>query len=286
MGDDAVQRTSDWIAVMRDDEHRRADAYLRDPHAHLLTGEPAISQVAYQRGIGSPVGVVVGRGRFGDAVIAQAVRAGVRQVVGLGAGSDTRAWRLDLPPELAWFELDLPGQLDAKNAVFDALDIRASCVRSCVEADLRGDWYPALADAGFDAARPTVWIAEGLFYYLDRPDALRLAADVTRFSARGSELVFDIPHTEFAHDPGKARFLSFMRDRGSPWVGRSTTRASCCLAERGRPRRTCHPTSPRADAPGWSRCPCGSRATTGSSGTRGRAVRGWLREGVIFDPTV
>ncbi|NUU22137.1 MAG: SAM-dependent methyltransferase [Streptomycetaceae bacterium] len=207
------------MAVMRADEHRRPDAYLRDPHAHLLTGEPAISQVALMRRMNAPIGVVLGRGRFGDAVLGRAVAAGVRQVVELGAGSGTRAWRLPLPRDVVWYEVDLPGQLAAKNAAFERAGIAPSCVRRCVDADLRQSWAGAIADAGHDPSTPTVWIAEGLFYYLERAPAREIMRTVTALSAPGSRLVFDIPHTDFRRDPEKAQFLAYMADRGSPFVG-------------------------------------------------------------------
>ncbi|MDI2130721.1 class I SAM-dependent methyltransferase [Yinghuangia seranimata] len=217
MGDEAIQATSDWMAVMRDMEHRRADAYLRDPHAHLLAGEPAVSEVEYGLSLGGPMGVVIGRGRFGDAVIERAMTDGVRQVVGLGAGSDTRPWRLDLPRETAWYEVDLPGQLDGKNAVFDAHGLTVRCRRTCVDADLRGAWEHALAAAGHDPAHPTTWLAEGLFYYLDRDAALAITDTVTELSAPGSHLVFDVPHPGFVAD--RAEFAAYMADRGVPFVG-------------------------------------------------------------------
>lgn len=219
MGDEAVQATSDWMAVVRGMEYERADAYLRDPHAHLLTGEPAISQVEYCITIGAPTGVVIGRGRFGDSVVEHAIAEGVRQVVSLGAGSDSRPWRLALPADLAWYEVDLPGQLDGKLAVFESAGLIPRCARQSVGADLRHAWDAELAAAGHDAARPTVWVAEGLFYYLERPDALAVTDTLTRLSAPGSRIVFDVPHPGFVTDPEKAEFVRYMADRGSPFVG-------------------------------------------------------------------
>lgn len=219
MGDDAVQRTSDWMAVVRDDEHRRADAYLRDPYAHLLRTPAAEEHVAHQIRLGAPVGVVVGRGRFGDAAVARGAAAGVRQLVLLGAGSDTRCRRLALPSDLTAYEVDLPGQLASKESAFEAAGLTPSTSRRRVDADLRGDWGTALAAAGHEAGRPTVWIAEGLFYYLDRGDSLELLSEIGRLSAAGSHVVFDVPHPAFARDPAKSAFLALMTESGCPWLG-------------------------------------------------------------------
>lgn len=43
------------------------------------------------------------------------------QVVLLGAGMDTRAWRINLPPGTSWYELDQADLLAAKVAALDAL---------------------------------------------------------------------------------------------------------------------------------------------------------------------
>ncbi|MGR7003472.1 class I SAM-dependent methyltransferase [Yinghuangia aomiensis] len=244
MGDDAVQRTSDWMAVVRDDEHRRADAYLRDPYARLLRTAVAEEQVAYQIGLGAPVGVVVGRGRFGDAAVERGVAAGVRQLVLLGAGSDARCWRLALPSDLTAYEVDLPGQLDAKERAFEAAGLVPSAPRRRVDADLRGDWAAALAAAGHDAGRPTVWIAEGLFYYLDRGDSIELLSEIGRLSAAGSRVVFDVPHPAFARDPAKSAFLALMtrervpvaRVRGASGRAAAAGRVAARRVSAARPR--------------------------------------------------
>jgi methyltransferase (TIGR00027 family) len=72
-----------------------------------------------------------------------------------------------------------------------------------VAIDLRQDWPAALRQAGFDADRPTAWIAEGLLGYLP-PDAQdRLLDNITTLSAEGSRFAADavpnLPQPEQAH---------------------------------------------------------------------------------------
>ncbi|MGA4541471.1 class I SAM-dependent methyltransferase [Uniformispora flossi] len=160
-----------------------------------------------------------GAGRFGDAAVERAVAAGVRQLVLLGAGSDPRCRRLALPSDLTAYEVDLPGQLDAKESAFEAAGLVPSAPRRRVDADLRGDWAAALAAAGHDAGRPTVWIAEGLFSSLDRGDSIELLSEIGRLSAAGGRVVFDVPHPAFARDPAKSAFLALMTESGCPWLG-------------------------------------------------------------------
>jgi O-methyltransferase involved in polyketide biosynthesis len=110
------------------------------------------------------------------------------QVVLLGSGMDTRPWRLDLPPGIAWFEVDRHDVLAAKRAElsrsgvqFTAVDTAAAdnsssgtetqlraASWSCAAVDLQvSGWSAALVAAGLDPRVPTAWLAEGLLYYLE-----------------------------------------------------------------------------------------------------------------------
>jgi len=123
-----------------------------------------------------------------DQQVQHAVAAGCRQVVLLGAGLDSRAFRLGLGKDVTVFELDQAPVLDFKQAVLDGHGATPTATRVPVRVDLRDDWPRALAAAGFDASRPTAWVAEGLLMYLTRDDADRLLAAVTAYSAPGSRL--------------------------------------------------------------------------------------------------
>ncbi len=128
------------------------------------------------------------RTRHHDDVVLAGCRAGIHQVVLLGAGLDARAFRLDWPAGVRLYELDLPGVLAFKQRVLDGLGARPRCRRTAVPVDLAGDWPEALVAAGFDAASPTTWTAEGLLAYLASADAAGLLATVSRLSADGSRL--------------------------------------------------------------------------------------------------
>jgi O-methyltransferase involved in polyketide biosynthesis len=104
------------------------------------------------------------------------------QVVMLGAGMDTRPWRLALPPGTRWFELDRQDVLAAKQramaaagAAFQGADRAASTgskphssssgraypllasAWSCASADLQQPgWAAKLLGAGLDTAQPIV----------------------------------------------------------------------------------------------------------------------------------
>jgi methyltransferase (TIGR00027 family) len=128
------------------------------------------------------------RTRFFDDFFARAASAGIRQAVILASGLDTRAYRLPWPPDAVVFEIDQAQVVDFKSTVLASLGAAPAAGHRTVAIDLRDDWSTALRNSGFDPARPTAWIAEGLLIYLP-PDAQdRLFDNITALSAPGSRL--------------------------------------------------------------------------------------------------
>jgi methyltransferase (TIGR00027 family) len=84
-----------------------------------------------------------------------------------------------------------------------------------VTVDLRNDWPAALADAGFDATKPTAWIAEGLLGYLP-PDAQdRLLDQIGELSPAGSRLAAEgVPSH---HEVDQEELREKMKDSTDRW---------------------------------------------------------------------
>jgi len=98
------------------------------------------------------------RTRYFDDYFRRAADAGVRQVVILAAGLDSRAYRLPWPAETTIFELDRPQVLDFKREVLAEQGAKPNAERREVAIDLREDW-PQLF-AGIDAlATPASHVA-------------------------------------------------------------------------------------------------------------------------------
>lgn len=95
------------------------------------------------------------RTRYFDEYFSRATAAGMKQVVILAAGLDSRAFRLQWPIGTTIFELDRPQVLDFKNAVLADYHIRPRAQRRSVAVDLRDEWQIALCNNGFDANRPS-----------------------------------------------------------------------------------------------------------------------------------
>ena len=138
----------------------------------------------------------------------------VDQFVILGAGFDTRAYRLpdDIPVRV--FEVDSPPTQAVKRATLDRAGVPAGAV-TFVPADFeRQDWLACLAATGFDAGARTLFLWEGVTMYLTRAaveDTLRKIAS----TAPGSVVAFDYFTTEA------------LTSRALYWrFGRATTRAA------------------------------------------------------------
>ncbi|WP_055551903.1 class I SAM-dependent methyltransferase [Streptomyces sp. NBRC 110028] len=199
-----VGRTALMVAAARAIEAHRPDALARDPYAeHFVraAGRAAahwpVRPEQVPGGDADPLWGRLGR-YFGlrtraldDFLLARA-RAGTRQVVLLGAGLDTRAYRLDWPPGRTVFEIDQGPVLAFKRGVLDGLGAAHRAERVTITADLRLDWAGALTAGGFDPAQPTAWLAEGLLLYLPRTAEQGLIDTVDGLSAAGSALAYEV----------------------------------------------------------------------------------------------
>jgi methyltransferase (TIGR00027 family) len=135
------------------------------------------------------IDILAAHTRFLDEYLAAACRAGIRQVVLLASGMDTRPYRLWWPRGTTVYEIDRPQLLDFKSEVLRGLGATLTANRCAVGIDLRQDWLAALHRVGFDPAQPTVWIAEQLLVgYLPPAARNRLLHDVTAVSAAGKPI--------------------------------------------------------------------------------------------------
>ncbi|WP_328540446.1 class I SAM-dependent methyltransferase [Streptomyces sp. NBC_00344] len=192
-----VWATAVGVARVRAMETAREDPLFRDPLALAFataggvgpgTPQPERGNEAERRRRLGVVTSIIIRTKFLDDLLDRATEAGIRQVVLLGAGMDSRAFRMDWPAATRLFEVDTAEPLDFKASVLRQEGAVPGCERTTVAVDLREDWPGALAAAGHDPALPTVWIAEGLLIYLPE-DAVELLLDrVGGLSATGSRM--------------------------------------------------------------------------------------------------
>ncbi|MFD0026233.1 class I SAM-dependent methyltransferase [Streptomyces sp. NPDC058382] len=202
---EAVGRTALMVAAARAIEAGRPDALARDELAeHFVRAARASADwpVHLDQVPGRDDDPLWGRlGRFFglrtrvfDDFLLDRTAAGIDQVVILGAGLDSRAYRLPWPPGCTVFEIDQEGVLSFKQAVLDTLDTAPRSERRPLAADLRLDWAGTLLTAGFDPARPTAWVAEGLLPYPPPGAERELITTIVAHSARGSAIGYEVKH--------------------------------------------------------------------------------------------
>ncbi|MEU3732421.1 SAM-dependent methyltransferase [Streptomyces sp. NPDC033538] len=215
---DGLSRVALWTASAHAAEYGRSAPYVRDPwaadflHAAGFTGGPP-GDGPLQRLL--PDWAVV-RTRFYDEHLMAAARSGCRQVVLLGAGLDTRAFRLDWPTGVHVFEVEDPALLAFKEHVLDWAT--PSCGRrSTVGADLAGSWGGDLLAAGLDPRRPTVWLCETHLYHLQPHTVESIVRTMTELSAPGSTFGAECVNAGAASSSFVAPFLEALSATGISW---------------------------------------------------------------------
>jgi methyltransferase (TIGR00027 family) len=197
-----VGQTALGAAMVRAMESRRPDRLFLDPYAAaFLAAVPEVFRRAERGAVACLSGLsrtgarfwskTVIRTRFFDDYLVSATGLGVRQVVLVAAGLDTRAYRLAWPVGVVVFELDFTDVLAFKRQVLARLGAVPRCDRRPVPADLREDWDVPLAGAGLRAGQPVAWLLEGLLIYLSAAETGRLLDLVTDLSAAGSRIAFE-----------------------------------------------------------------------------------------------
>jgi methyltransferase (TIGR00027 family) len=135
--------------------------------------------------------VMAVRTRFFDDYVVAAAATGIRQVVILASGLDSRPYRIPWSAGTVVYEIDQPEVIGFKTATMESIGAIPTAKRCAVAIDLRQDWPAALRRSGFDANAPTAWLAEGLLMYLPHESQDRLFDSITALSAAGSQLATD-----------------------------------------------------------------------------------------------
>lgn len=202
---ESVGVTALGVASSRAMETRRPDGLVEDPHAEAFLDavrdeidlptevDPRAEPTDPASGLMSTyVGV---RSRWFDERLLDAARDGIDQVVILASGLDTRAQRLEWPSGTTVFEIDQADVVDFKERVLTETEGSPEPAegvrRVALRVDLRHDWPAALRSAGFDPARPSAWLAEGLLPYLPAQAEVDLFDRITELAATGSRIAVE-----------------------------------------------------------------------------------------------
>ncbi len=206
-------------------ELRRADEFSElflEEKARAMLGDAEKRQALIDRRISRPLyGFFAARCAFVDEVFRCALAKGLRQIVLLGAGYDTRALRFaaDLGSALL-FEVDAPSTQGRKRAVLRARGVAIPSQVRFVAVDFTtDDFVERLLEAGYDAAAATLFIWEGVTYYLTQETLERTLAQLHVHSAPGSALALDYMTAKADSLNAGEPFLSFIEPQALPgWL--------------------------------------------------------------------
>ncbi|GAP12990.1 methyltransferase [Longilinea arvoryzae] len=209
--------TARWTAAARAQESTRPDALFHDPWAEALAG-PEGAEWLQSRG-GSVTPMVI-RTRYFDDFMQRVVREeGIRQVVIVAAGLDTRAYRLEWPLGTSIYELDQPVVLHYKQQALHTAGAKPAHQRKAIGVDLSKPWQAPLQTMGFYSERPTLWLLEGLLFYLPDEAITHLLTDINKLSAPGSWLGFDCVNHATLTSPITHAWIEMQAAQGAPWLG-------------------------------------------------------------------
>jgi methyltransferase (TIGR00027 family) len=164
------------------------------------------------------------RSRFAEDSARRAIRDGVRQILVLGAGLDTFAYRLERTHDLHVFELDHPATQAEKRRRLAVAQIAEPAHVSYIAHDFEGgSMTAALEAAGLDSSRRTFVLWLGVTPYLTEEAVFATLGELAGWPG-GTEVVFDYTNRPEAVDESNARnFHREMAERvaasGEPFRG-------------------------------------------------------------------
>lgn len=148
------------------------------------------------------------------------------QVVVLGAGYDTRCYRLAQSngdtkhdasiSKVVWYEADAPGTQKVKRAALKETGVSTSYVKYVsVDFNVPNGWVGALAEAGLDFSKKTLFIWEGVTMYLSPASVEKTLRGVSEHFARGSKICFDYLCSEIVF---RKRTQAITKSIGEPYL--------------------------------------------------------------------
>jgi methyltransferase (TIGR00027 family) len=160
-----------------------------------------------------------------DAVLRRAAASGIRQVVVLGAGYDSRAYRFrKVYPKLEFFEVDLPPMIESKKRAIQGLLGALPGHVHYVPIDFNVQTLDSvLAAAGYDAGRKTLFILEGLVMYVNAAGNSATFDFIGKNAASGSLVIYDyvlrqVIEGDFSGTYGAATVVRDVAAIGEPFV--------------------------------------------------------------------
>ncbi len=169
-----VSDTARWVAYFRACETERPDALFRDPYAARLAGEHGIGIANTLADGNKHEWAWVARTYLFDEFISRSIAGGAGLVLNLAAGLDARPYRMNLPPQLQWVEVDFPEIISYKEEVLANETPRCRLERIALDLSDEQGRARLLADLN-SRANNVVVASEGLLIYFTSEEVASLA---------------------------------------------------------------------------------------------------------------
>ncbi|MFA0833035.1 MAG: SAM-dependent methyltransferase [Methanobacterium formicicum] len=136
---------------------------------------------------------IMSRVRYFDDFVKKSVADGLKQLVILGAGYDTRAYRIEeLKEDVNIFEMDHPNtqgyKIETIKEIFGSIPENVIYVPVDFEKEKISE---KLVENGFISSKKTLFILEGLVMYIPPESVAEIFSFITENSAKGSMVIFD-----------------------------------------------------------------------------------------------
>jgi methyltransferase (TIGR00027 family) len=167
-------------------------------------------------------GAQICRTRYIDDAVEEALAQGIGQMVILGAGLDTRPYRLHGMEGVRAFEVDLPAVQQNKmkkiQKIFGRVPERVSFIPIDFDTQALEDVF---AGTAFDPSRPAVFVWEGVTQYITE-EAVRRTLAFAGKSAPGSVIVFTYVLKSIIEGrsgiPGAEKMMEVVANNNAPWI--------------------------------------------------------------------
>ncbi len=206
-----ASRSAEGVAGVRAVEMARpeADRIVSDPYAKALVPGGILFSLSlwiiksglYDRMAPGAIAFILGRERYIDDYVKACLKEGFDQVIILGAGFDTRALRIPGIERTRVFEIDQPAtqavKLERLKKVIDPLPAHITFIPADLNTQELGE---VLRSGGYDERGRTLFIWQGVIYFLQSEGVDGTLAFIAKHSKPGSAVIFDYIYNETLRD--------------------------------------------------------------------------------------
>lgn len=201
-----ASKTAETVAMVRASESKRPEneRICNDPYAIRFISQEVLNFAANnpekyraflaqsERLVPGVRNSVVARVRFFDDIVKSSIDDGLEQLVILGAGYDTRAYRIEGLDKIKVFEIDHPNtqkiKIEKIKEIFNSLPDHVIYIPVNLEVD---KWGQQLLESKYDGSKKTLFILEGLLMYVSPEAVDEILSFIVHNSGKGSAILFD-----------------------------------------------------------------------------------------------